>query len=247
MSGPCEAMQERIADYVLGALDEREAEGVQSHLGACEACQKYLRTLTEHSEGLAALGQHIQMDMRAREDKVIEALETMAPGGSQRSCALPWMGRLLRMAVATVLVLGVGITIGRVTAPEPIDVDQLRADLERSVAASLRPAVEERVDARLEAALTDGQADLSATLTAEVREELKVFGAQLMAGSEAMMDRRLDDFLELIEAARLKDRQRVAQAFEQIELNRMRDVRQLGLGLRTLAVQTNDEPTTMPN
>jgi hypothetical protein len=216
-------------------------------LDGCAGCQEYMRSLTEKSEALTALGQGLQGDMRVREDRVIAALEGVSPGSGQEGWVLPWLGKVLRVAVAAVLVLGVGITIGRVTAPEPIDVDQLRADLERSVAASLRPAVEERVDARLQAALTDGQATFSATLTAQVREELKAFGVQLMAGSEAMMDRRLDDFLELIEAARLKDRQRVAQAFEQIELNRMRDVRQLGLGLRTLAVQTNDEPTTMPN
>jgi hypothetical protein len=240
-------MQERIADYVLGALDEREAQAVRDHLDGCAACQGYMRSLAEKSEALTALGQEIQGDMRVREDRVIAALEGISPGGSQAGWVLPWTGKVLRVAVAAVLVLGVGITIGRLTAAEPIDVDQLRADLERSVAASLRPAVEERVDARLQAALTDGQADLSATLTAQIREELKVFGSQLMAGSEAMMDRRLDDFLELIEAARLKDRQRVAQAFERIEMNRMRDVRQLGLGLRTLAVQTNDDPRTMEN
>jgi hypothetical protein len=146
----------------------------------------------------------------------------------------------------------------------------LRLDLEQTVAASLRPAVEEsvltevdqrlqagltdgqermlaEVDERLVAALADGQTALSATLTKQVRQELRVFGAQLMAGSEAMMDRRLDDFVQLIEAARLKDRQRVARAFEQIEMNRMRDVRQLGLGLRNLYAQPVDERTTMEN
>ena len=189
----------------------------------------------------------IQGDMRAREDRVIAALEGISPGGGQEGWVLPWTGQVLRMAVAAVLVLGVGITIGRLTAPEPIDVEQLRADLEQSVAASLQPAVQERVDARLRAALTDGQAELNAALTRQLRQELRVFGAQLMAGSEAMMDRRLDDFLQLIEAARLKDRQRVARAFEQIEMNRMRDVRQLGLGLRTLAVQTDEKATPIQN
>jgi hypothetical protein len=88
---------------------------------------------------------------------------------------------------------------------------------------------------------------LGAALAGQLRQELRVFGAQLMVDSEAMMDRRLDDFLELIEAARLKDRQRVAQAFEQIEMNRMRDVRQLGLGLRTLVVQTDEKAAPIQN
>jgi anti-sigma factor RsiW len=229
-------MRERIADYVLGVLDEGEAEAVRDHVSGCEACQGYLRTLTEHSEALTALGQHIQKDMHAREDKVIAALEAMGPSGSGRDSTVVGTTRLLWTAVAAVLMLGVGITIGRLTAAEPIDVEQLRADLKRSVAASLQPALEESVDERLGAALAG-----------QLRQELRVFGAQLMVDSEAMMDRRLDDFLELIEAARLKDRQRVAQAFEQIELNRMRDVRQLGLGLRTLAVRTDEKAAPIQN
>ena len=270
MDRSCENMQERIADYVLGALGEREAGVVRSHLAECEACQAYMRTLTEHSEALTALGQGIQVAMRAREDKVIAVLEGMSPSNSHSGWVVMGPGKLLRTAVAAVLVLGVGITIGRLTAAEPIDVERLRADLEQSVAASLRPAVREsvlmevnqrlqagladgrenvltEVNERLETALMDGQTELSATLAKEVRQELRVFGAQLMAGSEAMMDQRLDDFVQLIEAARLKDRQRVARALEQIELNRLRDVRQIGLGLRTLAVHTSDERTTMEN
>lgn len=270
MDRPCENMQERIADYVLGALDEREAKVVRSHVDGCEACEGYMRTLSEHGEALAALGEQILGEMTAREDKVIEALEALPAPAGEPGWVLPWMGRLLRTAVAAVLVLGVGIAIGRLTASEPINIEQLRADLERTVAASLRPAVREsvlteadrrlqaglsngqermlaKVDERLQAAMTDGQAVLSATLTAQVRQELRTFGTQFMAGSEAMMERRLDDFMRLIEAARLKDRQRVARALEQIELNRMRDARQLGLGLRTLAIQTANETTTMEN
>lgn len=251
MDRPCEDMQERIADYVLGALDEREAEVVRSHLDRCEACQAYMRSLSEQSEALGALGEKIQDDMHTREDKVIAALDDVPAPAAGPSWVLPWTGRLLRTAVAAVLVLSVGIAIGRLTAAAPIDVEQLRADLERSVAASLRPAVQEhvlaKVDEHLQAALTDGQADLSAALAVQVRQELRVFGAQLMAGSEAMMERRLDDFMQLIETARLQDRQRVARAFEQIELNRLRDARQFGLGLRTLAIQTSDEATRVEN
>ncbi|MHC4517180.1 MAG: zf-HC2 domain-containing protein, partial [Planctomycetota bacterium] len=141
MDRPCEDMQERIADYVLGALDEREAEVVRDHLGECEACRAYMRDLTEQGEALTALGQQVQDDMHAREDTVIEALEAISAPAGEPGWVLPWTGRLLRTAVAAVLVLGVGITIGRLTAAEPIDVGQLRLDLEQSVAASLRPSV----------------------------------------------------------------------------------------------------------
>lgn len=251
MNRPCPEMQDHIADYVLGALDDKRVEALEQHLSACERCRDYLERLRGHDGALVALGAEVEQGMTGRREKVIQALQDVVPVEPTVGRVLPRVNRLVRMAVAAVLVLGAGIAIGRMTAPRPVDVEQLRRDLEQSVAASLKPAVREsvlaEVDQRLETALTDEHAGLSAALAEQVRRELRVFGTQLMSGTEAMMDRRLDDFVQLIEAARLKDRQRVARALEQIEHNRLRDVRQIGLGLQTLAAQTDDGPTTMQN
>ncbi len=43
------------------------------------------------------------------------------------------------------LVLGAGVGIGRWTAPRPVDVERLRADLQASIVASLKPAVQESI------------------------------------------------------------------------------------------------------
>jgi hypothetical protein len=244
-------MQDHIADYVLGALDEKHVEALEQHLGGCERCRGYLERLRGHDGALVALSAEVEQGMTGRREKVIQALQDVVPAEPTAGRVLPLVNRLVRMGVAAVLVLGAGIAIGRLTAPDPVDVEQLRRDLERSVAASLGPAVREsllaEVDQRLETGLTDEYAGLSAALAEQVRRELRAFGAQLMSGTEAMMDRRLDDFVQLIEAARLNDRQRVARALEQIEHKRLRDVRQIGLGLRTLAAQTADDATTMQN
>lgn len=251
MNRPCPQMQDNIADYVLGALDEKHTEALERHLSDCERCRDYLERLRGHDGALVALGAEVEQAMAGRRDKAIQALQDVAPAEPTARRVLLLVNHLVRVAVAAVLVLGAGIAIGRMTAPRPVDVEQLRRDLERSVAASLGPAVREsvlaEVDQRLDTALTGEHTNLSAALAEQVRRELRVFGTQLMSGTEAMMDRRLDDFIQLIEAARLKDRQRVARALERIELNRMRDVRQIGIGLQTLAAQTDDVPTTMQN
>jgi len=239
MKKACRDMQERIADYVLGVLDEPQAQQVREHLSECSQCQAYMQALTAQSEALTALGRQVEADMEARQDRVLEALEEVPAVASHAGWALPRVGRLARIAVAAVLVLGVGITIGRLTAPRPVDVEQLRADMERDTLTIVAERLQMTLDAR--------NAELKAEIGAQLRRDLGAFATQFVSGSEAMVDRRLGELVQLIEAARLKDRQRVARAFEHVELNRRRDKTQIGLGLQSLAVLTNAEPTTIEN
>ena len=241
MNEACRDMQERIADYVLGALDEPDARQVREHLSMCRPCEAYLQALTAQSEGLAALGREVEAHMETRQDKVLQALEETSVA-YHAGWAFPRVGVLARIAVAAVLVLGVGMGIGRLTAPRPIDMDQLRTNLEASIANTLRSTVEQEtlavVDERLQMALEAGNAELKAEIAAQVRRDLGAFATQFVAGSEAMVDQRLAELVELIEAARLKDRQRVARAFDHLEQSRHRDRTQIGLGLQTLASRT---------
>jgi|GEM_PF-688928 len=248
MKETCREMQDRIADYTLGALDEHQAEQVEAHLNECRRCREYLEALTVQSEGLAVLGREVDADMEARRDRALQALAEVPDVRSSCGPTLFWMARL---AVAAALVLAVGIAIGRLTSPQPIDVEQLRADLETSITSALKPAVAQdaqvMVDERLLAALDAANTELKAQIGAQVRRDLQAFAAEFVSGSEVMVDRRLGDLVQLIEAARLTDRQRVARAFEQVELNRRRDRTQIGRGLQSLAVLTNAEPTRIEN
>ena len=79
MNGPCPQMQDKVADYVLGALDTQQAEALQKHLGGCEACRQYAQSLQEQAQSLVALGRQIDADMEARRDKVIQALQDASP------------------------------------------------------------------------------------------------------------------------------------------------------------------------
>ncbi len=229
MSQPCDDMQERILDLTLGVLNAEHARDVQRHLDTCDSCRRYAQALTEQGESLAALGRQVQADMDARRGRVIEALQGVAPA---RPRVLPFAGRFARAAVAAVLVLAAGIVIGRLSSPESIDVEQLRADLRASIVASLQPAVRQAVlsdvDGRLEAALAARDERIATELVELLRQDLRVIAAELTTGSERLVDERFADVVQLIEAARQTDRRQVAKALEQIRT-------QTGMGFVRLA------------
>ena len=239
MNGSCREMQERIADDMLGALEPQEREVVSRHLAECPQCRAYAEALARQSEALAALGDDVRAGMTARRERAIEAFHAAARG-QKRSL---WLGRLVPMAVAALLVLGVGITIGRLTAPKPIDIEQLRAEMQASVHASVLGDV----DQQLASAFTAGEAQLKAEIVELLRQDLRTFATDVVSNSEQIMDRRFAEFVQLIEAARLKDRQRVVQAFERVELNRRRDRTQIGQGLKSLVALTSGTPAPTNN
>lgn len=246
MNGPCPNMQERIADAVLGALEAPEAQAVEEHLATCPACRAYARALGQQGEALTALGRRLAAEMPARRDRAIAALEdaTVEPVLPERT--QPWVVRLVPLAAAALVVLTVGIAIGRLTAPAPIDVEQLRADLQASVTESLqgplRQAVWTDVDQRLETALAAGDEQLKTEIVELMREDLRTFAVDVVANSEKVIERRLTDFAQQVESARLADRQRVVRAFEQVELSRRRDRMQIGRGFQSLAALTGAVP-----
>lgn len=241
MNGPCPQWQDKIIDYTLAALDARQAETLREHLGECIDCRQYLHSLNTRGESLIKLGAEIGAGMSARQDKVIQALEDTVPAEVSTGRLVPFIGGFLRTAVAAVLAIGAGIVIGRWTGPQPVDVAELRTDLEASVVASLESVVREdalaEMERRLQAALSANDAQLRIDLAEQLRRDLRAFASQFASNSEAMMDRRFAELVQLIEAARLKDRQQVARALQQIRT-------QTGAGLQSLATLTADASLT---
>jgi predicted anti-sigma-YlaC factor YlaD len=233
-------MQDRIVDYMLGALEESEVAAVEEHLAGCEGCRRYLQDLRQQGDSLAQLGRRVAADMDARQDRAIEALEAVAPSAR----VVPVIDGFVRIAVAAALVLGAGVAIGRLTAPKPVDVERLRADLESSIVASLKPAVQESIlaglDERLAAALAGNDTKLRTEVAGQISRDLESFASRFASDSEQRMDKRFDELIEVIEAARLTDRRQVAQALEQIKA-------QTGAGLRSVAALTGNASSTVEN
>ncbi len=230
MNGPCPDMQDRIADYVLGALDAEQAEALQEHLDECSVCRQYLQSLKEQTESLVELGREIGSDMTARQDRVIEALQDVAP--AER--VFPFVGGFVKTAVAAVLLLGAGITIGRWTAPPAVDVEQLRASLAASIQPAVQTSVLAQVDQRLQA-----EAQQRAELALQTQKDL-VMLAQQCTGLENLINGQFTELVDLIEAGRETDRRRVEKALLEIRAR-------TGLGLQAIAVRADNRATTVQN
>jgi hypothetical protein len=128
---------------------------------------------------------------------------------------------LAKLAAAAVLLIAAGFLAGRFFGPEPIDAEALRQSLLAEM------------DSRQQSAFEANCARLKDELQRQVRRELIQFAAQTLTASGAQTQQQLRELVQLIEAARIRDRRNVEAALEHIES-------QFGNGLVTLAAHTNE-------
>ncbi len=147
---------------------------------------------------------------------------------------------ITKFAAAAVLLITVGYTVGRVSAPPPLDMEELQASLETSLRSSLEPAIRqdllEQMNNRWQSAFAANCAQLKDELQRQVRRDLTEFAAQTLAASGTLTNQRLMELIRLIEAARRRERQQIAAALEQIEQEKIL----LRNGLLAVAAQTNE-------
>ncbi len=138
-----------------------------------------------------------------------------------------------KVAAAAVLLIIAGYATGRLSAPRGPDAEQLQAVLE--------PAIRQNLLDEWQLALASSYVQLKDDLTQQYRSDLNQFVAYTLAASGVATNRLLEELIESINTAQTQDRQWVAAAFEQIELNRLRDNAQLSNAFATFAVRTEDE------
>lgn len=147
---------------------------------------------------------------------------------------------ITKFAAAAVLLITVGYTVGRVSAPPPLDMEELQASLETSLRSSLEPAIRqdmlEQMNNRWQSAFAANCAQLKDELQRQVRRDLTEFAAQTLAASGTLTNQRLMELVQLIEATRRRERQQIEAAFEQIEQEKIL----LRNGLLAVAAQTNE-------
>ena len=151
---------------------------------------------------------------------------------------------LIKLAAAAVLMIGLGYLGGRLSTPQPLDAEQLRADIESSLRASLEPAIRQdllkEMDTRWESEFATRSIELKDEFQQQVRRDLMEFAAQTLAYAGSQTDQRLAELIQEIHTARVQDRKRVEEALQYLESNRLLDKRQFGSGLVTLAARTNE-------
>jgi hypothetical protein len=143
----------------------------------------------------------------------------------------------MKVAAAAVLLIIAGYAAGRLSAPRGPDAEQLLVALEPAIRSRLLDEMKQY----WQLALTSSYAQLKNELSQQYRSDLNQFAAYTLAASGAATNRLLEDLIESINTAQTHDRQWVSAAFEQIELNRLRDNAQLTSAFATFAAQTEDE------
>lgn len=143
----------------------------------------------------------------------------------------------VKFAAAAVLMIGAGFVGGRLSTPKPLNVQQLQAAMESSLKSSLEPAIRQQLhnefENRLQSTLTAERNMLKQELAQQVHRDLETYAEKTLTAVGNLMDQRLMNFARMVEAARIKDRQHVAAAFDYMGSR-------FGDGLVTLAAQRNN-------
>jgi len=80
MNSVCDKMKDYIADMVTGTLSQENARILNQHLSQCPACKNYAQALKEEDLLLSKIFTNIDVDMKNRQQRVLEAIE---------GCSLP--------------------------------------------------------------------------------------------------------------------------------------------------------------
>jgi hypothetical protein len=144
---------------------------------------------------------------------------------------------IMKFAAAAVLMIGAGFIGGRLSAPEPLDVQEIQAALESSLKSSLEPAIRrqlyDEIDNRLQFALAAYSDTLKQELAQQVYRDMETYAEQTLTTVDNLMEQRFMSFAQMLEEARIKERRHVAAAFDYMGSR-------FGDGLVTLAARTDN-------
>lgn len=212
-------------DILTNAIDDLKEQGLSAVLPQ-EVVNKTL-TLLAHAEAAHdALGPH----------------ESKAAFGSKIRLRM-WSAA--RWAAAAAVLLTAGYAVGRISAATEPDIDELRAALLPSLAASLEPAIHQRVldeaTRGYQQAMVTGYIRMKDELTEQYRADLNRFAVQTFTASNTVTNQLLEQLVEAVALSHHQDRQWVAAALTEIEAKRREDTTELGTALVGLAAQTKSE------
>ena len=187
----------------------------------------------------------VEPEQQATDRAIQKARDALLAGEDRRvGLARPSLiNGLIKLAAAAVLMVGAGFIGGRLSAPEPLDVQELQAALESSLKSSLVPAIQQelltKMDDRWQSTLAASNTKVKDELARQVRSNLELFADRTLTTVGNLTEQRLMEFARVIEAARIKERQRVAAAFDYMGTR-------FGDGLVTLAARTDNLLGTEP-
>ena len=165
------------------------------------------------------------------------ATEPVSPAGHGTVRDRIWP--VTRLAAAAAILIFVGFSIGRGARSEPLDLAQLRQDLEPAIAAALEPAIREKLTLEMsrsyEVALAGTYVRLKDELTQQHRDDMNRYAMQTLAASNAVTNRLLADLRDSIKTEQTNDLRSVAAALQRLEHQRIADKELLAVDLASVA------------
>jgi hypothetical protein len=247
MEDICQNIQEQMPEFIGGTLSAERTAELQQHVDSCPACSEYLKALQADDKLLGDFAQAMQQVVNRLEKNVMDTLSRTAsskPVSPKSIWRIIINSKAAKLAAAAVLLIVVGYAAGRLSAPRPLDAEELRV-LENSLKLSLEPSIRQDVVEELnrdwQLALARNYVQLKGELDQRFRRDLNEFAVQTLAASSTVTNQLLRELIESISAAQMQERRGIAAALEQMELNRLRDNAQLKSDLASFAVQTSDE------
>ena len=201
-----------------------------------------LKELSQVEPTPEATGRTIQ---KVRDILMKEQGDYVVSGANTRKALL--IVSIAKFAVAALIFVGFGFLAGRLSAPKPPDMKELQATLESSIKSSLEPVIKQDVlgefEERLMSALNKNNMLLKDELQQQVGRDLNELAARTVAASRNLTEQRFRELIELIEAARERDRRQIEAALSQI----LQKTTKFGNGLVALATQTDEALRTKQN
>ncbi len=192
---------EEWVPYVFGEAPAEVRRRLSAHLETCPECRTEIEGWQRSRLRLEAW----KLPKPAKRDEV-------------RAPVLQW-------AVAAAVVLGLGLVIGRITAPAPTDVNRLRTEVLASVKSTL---------------VAEFQRELARAHN-HTSNVLAALEARLVEASEAESQQLLSSFIEAFDHAREEDRQATLAVLDRIEREHAAAYVALRKDLETVASMTDDE------
>ncbi len=190
--------------FLYGETSPEAKETLQAHLHVCPPCQATV------DNWRATIGHLQSWRVPAQQ----------APGAR----AVP----VLKWAIAALFVLGVGVGVGRLSAPAGANPAALRA--------ALLPELRQELSADVQAALSQDRSGLTNDFRRQLRAGFERMASDTLAVSRAETQLLLSDFIQTYNLNREQDQQATLALCQQGERQRRADYASLRKDLETVAV-----------
>ena len=199
MNNPCEKMQGKIVDYVLGVLNAEEIESLREHLGQCLWCSGYAESLQSEKRLLTQFGENLDKQSDIRQARVIETLNHVFDDKARPVSA--WIvfmqSRITKFAAAAVILFAAltGVIMLNISGDQPGTADTRTPDVQPGIEIvkqqsgrqkQIAVEIPKETDLTLAENVTVAAAE---KLKAELKDIERMFAAGDVGGLVAMLDK----------------------------------------------------------